>query len=48
MKCIRNKNTKGIKRVSNEYASQMVDTGLWVYCPKQEWKHEVRDAKQGK
>jgi hypothetical protein len=35
------------KRVSDEVAETMVAKG-WKYCPKEEWKMKVRDAKNSK
>lgn len=35
------------KRVSDEKAEAMVANG-WKYCPKEEWKLKVRDAKSQK
>lgn len=43
MKCIKgvHKNVVIILRVSNEEAQKMVNNG-WFYCPKHEWKTQVR------
>lgn len=38
MKCMKNKNSKEIKRVSDEDADDMAKKGTWDYCPKVEWK----------
>jgi len=44
MKCV--KNEKGdIKRVSDEFAGDLVDNKGWVYVGKSEWKENVRDKK---
>jgi hypothetical protein len=36
------KKGKSIKRVSDKDAKQQVKSG-WKYCPKHEWKKNVRD-----
>lgn len=41
MKCI--KHGDEIRRVSDEQATEKVKNG-WQYCPKSEWKTQVRDA----
>jgi hypothetical protein len=38
MKCIRNINTKEVRRVSNEQAERQVSTNNWMFCPKSDWK----------
>ena len=38
MKCIRNNDTKEVKRVSNDNATYQVEKGKWSFCPKSEWK----------
>lgn len=43
MKCIQNKTTDEIVRVSNERASQLVETKAWAYTSKSKWKRLVRD-----
>lgn len=35
------------KRVKNEEAEKLVAKG-WKYCPKEEWKMKVREAKESK
>ena len=45
MKTVKKKNK--IERVSNKDAEVRVKNG-WTYCPKQEWKEKVRDAKPNK
>ena len=44
MKCI--KNDKTIKRVSDNDAYELVKNG-WEFCPKSEWKKNVRDSVKG-
>jgi len=41
MKCI--KKHGEIKRVNDSDADKMVAEEGWSYCPKSEWKKEVRD-----
>lgn len=43
MKCIKKHGV--IKRVKDSEAIKAVNEG-WEYCPKSEWKKEVRDAKK--
>ena len=43
MKCV--KKHGEIKRVSDIDAEKMVTENGWDYCPKSEWKKEVRDKK---
>lgn len=38
MKCIQNKKTKQIIRVTDEQASELVDGVTWAYTSKSEWK----------
>jgi hypothetical protein len=38
VKCIRNINTKEVRRVSNEQAERQVATNNWMFCPKSDWK----------
>ena len=42
------KNSSEIKRVSNETAEQLVDSGKWSFTSKKEWKELVRDANKKK
>lgn len=45
MKTIRNKfATSEIKRVSDSIADSLVKSGKFLYCDKQTWKKQVRDA----
>ena len=44
MKCITNRTTHKIKRVTNELASDLVSSGDWNYVPKEIWKRDVRDV----
>jgi hypothetical protein len=44
MKCVQNKKTGEIKRVSDEQASFMTNSG-WHYTSKSKWKRKVRDVK---
>lgn len=45
MKCLRNKITDEIRRVSNERAESMIaNNDSWSYCPKSYWKTLVRDV----
>jgi len=44
MKCVQSKRTMKVKRVSDEKAWELVDTGTWAYVSKSEWKRLVRDA----
>lgn len=37
MKCVKNRNTSEIKRVSDDRATEMVANG-WSFVPKSEWK----------
>lgn len=46
MKCIRNKGTGKIIRVTNEYAFEQVDNGYAVLVPKQHWKAQERQEKK--
>jgi hypothetical protein len=41
MKCI--KKHGEIKRIEDSKADKMVAEEGWSYCPKSEWKKEVRD-----
>lgn len=41
-KCIRNKVTKNITRVSDEDAAKNIKTGKYEYCSKTEWKNSGR------
>lgn len=43
MKCI--KRHGEIQRVTDIQAEKMVTEEGWEYCPKSEWKKEVRDKK---
>jgi len=43
MKCIRPK-TGPVKRVSDQEAFELVQSGKAQYVPKNVWKKEVRDA----
>jgi len=36
------------KRVSDEFAEQKVQNENWEYCPKSEWKNNVRDINKKK
>lgn len=45
MKCIKNLETKEIKRVDDTIAHSRVKLGDWVYIPKSEWKADVRGIK---
>lgn len=47
MKCIKNPKTKKVRRVSNEDAQRLVDSGS-VYCPKWEWKEQKGIDYKGK
>lgn len=38
MKCVKNKVTNEIERVSNEIAYNRVNNGEWVFCAKHEYK----------
>ena len=44
MKCVTNKATHKIKRVTNELAMNMVSSGDWNYVAKEIWKRKVRDV----
>lgn len=47
MKCI--KSSEGeIVRATEKDAVRFVKTGKWSYCPKCEWKQNVRDVKEVK
>ena len=41
MVCIKNKSGR-VVRVNNDEAAKQVATGQWAYCPKSEWKAQVR------
>lgn len=43
MKCVKNVETGEVKRLSEEMATFRVNSGLWKFCPKKEWK-ETRVA----
>jgi hypothetical protein len=45
MKCILNIKTNEIKNVSNVAAFKEVNTGLWIYTNRTNWKDNVRDKK---
>jgi hypothetical protein len=46
MKCIKStKKEEPIRRVSDNQAEKAVQTGMWAYCGKQEWKQSTRGAK---
>jgi hypothetical protein len=45
MKCIRELNTGKITRVKDADASTKVKTGRFAYCPKSDWKEQVRPKK---
>lgn len=38
MKCVRNQETGEVKRLPEEMATFRVNSGLWSFCPKSEWK----------
>lgn len=42
MKCVKNTDGK-IKRVTDETANTLVNSGKYQYCSRAEWKKEVRD-----
>ena len=44
MKCIKKHGV--IKRVKDAEAIVAVNEKNWEYCPKSEWKKEIRDAKK--
>lgn len=41
MKCV--KKHGEIRRVKDELAKKLVEENGWKYCPKSEWKENVRD-----
>jgi len=43
MKCVKNIVDKKIRKVSDDEASMLVKSG-WVYCPRKDWKAEVRST----
>lgn len=45
MKTIKNNKTRECKRVSDKEANSTVGS-TWSYCPKSEWKKNVRDAEK--
>ena len=42
MKCVKSKESGNVERVSDEKAHNRVNSGLWVYCPKHEFKAIVK------
>jgi hypothetical protein len=46
MKCVQSKRSKKIKRVSDEKAWELVNSGVWTYVGKSEWKRLVRDVQK--
>ena len=38
MKCVKNKESQEVRRLSDEIASNRVNTGQWSFCLKSEWK----------
>ena len=44
MKCLKNRKTSNIVRVSDQQAQQMVGS-QWTYTSKEEWKSAVRPRK---
>lgn len=45
MKCIRDKSTDTIRRVSDEKAAELVAKGPWKYTSKGAWKSAGRPGK---
>lgn len=46
MKCLKTIEGKVMKsRYRDNMAAEMVATGNYQYCPKEEWKKEIRDLK---
>ena len=43
MKCIKSKFSKNIRRVANATAENLVNSGKWEYCSKDEWKERDPD-----
>lgn len=47
MKCVKSKQTGEITKVSNERAEELVEVkSTHTYCPRKEWKVNVRDFKK--
>ena len=42
MKCVKNIVTDQVKRISDDDAYKLVSKGDWAWCPKKEWKNNVR------
>lgn len=43
VKCVRNVAFSEVKRVRDEQAEHLVkNSNVWVYCPKSDWKKQVR------
>lgn len=38
MKCVQNKETKEVRRLSDKEADQLVDQGGWTYITKSVWR----------
>lgn len=41
MKCVKDEK-KNVKRLNDELAWELVKSGKYIYCPKEEWKQKVR------
>jgi hypothetical protein len=48
MKCVIKNDESEVKRVNDEKASELVDTGSFSYCGKEVWKKRVRDKAKEK
>jgi len=48
MKCVKSKESGNIERVNDRTAQDRVDSGLWVYCPKHEFKSFVKLLSENK
>ncbi len=47
MKCLKTIEGKVMEsRYPDDVAAKLVATGKYAYCPKNEWKRDVRDAKR--
>ena len=42
MKCIKDKLTRKVSRVSDDEAARLVAADVATYCPKREWKAQAK------
>lgn len=47
MKCV-SSNKGTVIRATNDEAEKMVESGLWTFTSKKDWKENVRDVKKEK